>query len=64
MKPNELKSARLKMQMTQSELANRLGYSNRSSVSLLESGQRYINPRLKVAIERVLTKGATNETNN
>ena len=54
MKPNELKNMRLDLNLTQYQLAKMLGYSDRSSISLLESGQRRINPRVKVALEKAL----------
>jgi len=47
--------------MSQEELARRLGYNHRSTISLLESGKRYINPRMRVGIEAVLKKDVKND---
>jgi transcriptional regulator with XRE-family HTH domain len=54
MTPNDLRAMRLKAGISQEELARRLGYNHRSTISLLESGKRYINPRMQVGIEAVL----------
>tara|TARA_B100002019_G_scaffold117547_1_gene100937 strand:+ start:1286 stop:1483 length:198 start_codon:yes stop_codon:yes gene_type:complete len=57
MKPDELRKMRLQSGMSQEQLARRLGYNHRSSISMFESGKRYINPRMRVAMEAVLQKG-------
>ena len=61
MTPNDLRKMRLRSGMSQEELARRLGYNHRSTISLLESGKRLINPRMRVGIEAVLKKDSKHD---
>ena len=61
MTPNELRKMRLKAGISQEELARRLGYNHRATISLLESGKRFINPRMRVGIEAVLKEDSKND---
>ena len=56
MTPEQLKELRTKYGLSQENLAELLGYKDKSSISRLESGERSINPRQELLIRQALNE--------
>ena len=53
MKPERFRELRLKMGMSQHDLALLMGYRDRSAVSNFEAGRREITPRIEFMINSI-----------
>ena len=56
MTPDEIKAARLRLGMTQAELAKALGYAHKQSVSDLERGVMEPSKTVLILLEMMLEK--------
>jgi DNA-binding transcriptional regulator YiaG len=56
MTPDEIKAARLRLGMTQAELATALGYAHKQSVSDLERGVMVPSKTVLILLEMMLEK--------
>jgi transcriptional regulator with XRE-family HTH domain len=56
MTPDEFKSVRLGLGLSQTEMAKMLGYTTRHMISRLEGGSRAITPRMALTIKLLMEK--------
>mgnify|MGYP003134916237 FL=1 len=56
MTPDEFKSIRLGLGLSQTEMAKLLGYTTRAMISRLEGGSRVITPRMALTIKLLMEK--------
>lgn len=56
MSAEEFKQIRTELGLSQHRMANLIGYENRASVCLFESGQRPISPQLTLLVEMLAEK--------
>lgn len=56
MSPQRFKQVRQMLGLSQHKMAQLIGYENRASVCLFESGQRTITPRISLLVELLADK--------
>lgn len=56
MSPERFRQVRQMLGLSQDKMAKLIGYENRASVSLFESGQRPITPRISLLVELLADK--------
>jgi len=56
MTAEQFKQIRTELGLSQHRMANLIGYENRASVSLFESGQRPISPQVTLLVEMLAEK--------
>ena len=56
MTPKQFKSARLKMGLSQAEMATLLGYTSRSMICRIETGSRIVTPRMALTVKLLMEK--------
>jgi len=54
--PHDFRAMRMKLGLSQQKMAELLGYNTRSMICHLESGNRYITPRMTITMNLLMEK--------